>query len=164
MPVPSHAATPVDVEVDYGSASSRGRPPDQAWLIRLRCGERAVIVTIGLRRIAAEHLADHIIEVLGPHTNSTARGVTAQQHPTTVLARSDATELVSVLEFLVGWLDADLDYTQLACPSTAPTPSRTSEPTPPASSAPSKEPTLRLDKHRSIVMQRSGPGIWGYPS
>lgn len=27
---------PVTVEVDMGSASSRGRPPDQAWLVRLR--------------------------------------------------------------------------------------------------------------------------------
>ena len=116
MPLQSHAATPVDVEVDYGSASTRGRPPDQAWLIRLRCGDRAVIVTIGLRRVAAEHLADHIIEVLGPHTNSSARGVTAQQHPTTILDRSDAIELVSLLEFLAGWLDADLDYTRARLP------------------------------------------------
>jgi hypothetical protein len=116
MPLQSHAATPVDVEVDYGSASSRGRPPDQAWLIRLRCGNRAVIVTIGLHQAAAEHLADHIIEVLGPHTNNTTRGVTAQQPPTTILDRSDAIELVSVLEFLVGWLDADLDYTRARLP------------------------------------------------
>jgi hypothetical protein len=115
MPFQPHAAAPIDVEVDYGSASSRGRPPDQAWLIRLRCGHRAVIVTIGLGRVAAEHLADHIVEVLGPHTNTT-RGVTAQQHPTTMLDRSDAIELVSLLEFLVGWLDADLDYTRARLP------------------------------------------------
>jgi hypothetical protein len=71
MSLQPRTSPPVVVEVDYGSASSRGRPPDQAWLIRLRCAERAVIVTIGLRRTAAEHLADHIVEVLGPHSSNT---------------------------------------------------------------------------------------------
>ena len=83
-------------------------------------------------------------------TGSTARGVTAQQHPTTVLARSDAIELVSVLEFLVA------GSTPTSTTPSSPAPPRHlhrrgPEPTPPASSAPSKEPTLRLDKHRSIV-------------
>jgi hypothetical protein len=101
------------VEVDYGSASTRGRPPDQAWLIRLRCDDRAVIVTIGLHRPAAEHLADHITEVLGPHTN--ANGDCAQQRPTT-LDPADTIELASLLEFLAGWLDADLEYTRARLP------------------------------------------------
>ncbi|MGH7744636.1 MAG: hypothetical protein ACREQ5_07450 [Candidatus Dormibacteria bacterium] len=57
---------PVTVEVDMGSASSRGRPPDRAWLVRLRRGHRSVVVTIGLSRVAAEHLADHIAEILQP--------------------------------------------------------------------------------------------------
>ena len=33
-----------------------------------------------------------------------------------MLDRSDAIELVSLLEFLVGWLDADLDYTRARLP------------------------------------------------
>ena len=41
---------PITVEVDIGSASSRGRPPERAWLVRLRRADRAVIVAIGLRR------------------------------------------------------------------------------------------------------------------
>ncbi len=109
MPLQPHAPTPIVVEVDYGSASSRGRPPDQAWLIRLRCGDRAVIPTVGLRRAAAEHLADHIIEVLGPHTTDTP----TQQHPTLEQA---TVELVSLLHFLADWLDADLDYARARLP------------------------------------------------
>jgi hypothetical protein len=55
---------PLTVEIDTGSASSRGRPPDHHWMIRLRRGDQSVIVTIGLSRIAAEHLADHIAEIV----------------------------------------------------------------------------------------------------
>ncbi len=56
---------PVTVEVDTGSASSRGRPPERIWLVRLRHGERSVITTIGLSRTSAERLAEHISVVLG---------------------------------------------------------------------------------------------------
>ena len=59
---------PIIVEVDMGSASSRGRPPERAWLIRLRRGHRSVVVTIGLSRIAANHLADRIAQVLQTDT------------------------------------------------------------------------------------------------
>jgi hypothetical protein len=59
-----HRIEPVTVEVDTGSASSRGRRPEHAFLVRLRRGERSVIVTIGLRREAAEHLAETIAEIL----------------------------------------------------------------------------------------------------
>jgi len=55
---------PVTVEVDTGSASSRGRPPDRSWLVRLRRGDRSVIVAIGLRRTGAESLAEKISELL----------------------------------------------------------------------------------------------------
>ena len=55
---------PVTVEIDTGSASSRGRPPGQAWLIRLRRGDRSVITTIGLSRSGAEHLAEQISDLL----------------------------------------------------------------------------------------------------
>jgi hypothetical protein len=63
-PIPS--AEVVVVEVDRGSASTRGRPPEMTWLIRLRRGEHCVIVAIGLSRGAAEYLAQHIADVLGP--------------------------------------------------------------------------------------------------
>ena len=68
--VPGNGPTPssdvVVVEVDRGSASTRGRPPEMTWLIRLRRGEHCVIVAIGLSRGAAEYLADRIADVLGP--------------------------------------------------------------------------------------------------
>ena len=62
------------IEVDTGSASSRGRPPDQAWMVRLRRGDRSVIVAIGLSRTGAEHLADHIAEVVHPDPADTHQG------------------------------------------------------------------------------------------
>lgn len=55
---------PVTVEIDTGSASSRGKPPGQIWLIRLRRGDRSVVTAIGLSRTGAEHLAEHINDVL----------------------------------------------------------------------------------------------------
>ena len=66
--------TPISVEVDMGSASSRGRPPDRSWLVRLRRADRAVIVAIGLRRHAADRLAEQLTDLLTndkeapPHT------------------------------------------------------------------------------------------------
>ncbi|MHB8506520.1 MAG: hypothetical protein ACYDEN_12510, partial [Acidimicrobiales bacterium] len=58
------AAAPVTVEVDMGSASSRGRLPEHAWLVRIRRADRAVIVAIGLRRRAADRLAEQLTELL----------------------------------------------------------------------------------------------------
>lgn len=55
---------PVTVEIDTGSSTARGRPAGQAWLIRLRRGNRSVITTIGLSRISAEHLAQKITDLL----------------------------------------------------------------------------------------------------
>jgi len=49
-----------------GSASSRGRPAERSWLVRLRRSDRSVIVAIGLRRPAAERLAAQLVELLGP--------------------------------------------------------------------------------------------------
>lgn len=63
-------AAPVSVEVDMGSASSRGRPPERAWMVRLRRGDRSVIVAIGLRRYAADRLATQIADLLGPTPHS----------------------------------------------------------------------------------------------
>lgn len=61
------ADTPVSVEIDTGSASSRGRTPDNAWLVRLRRADRTVIIAIGLRRNAADRLAEQIDDLLNPH-------------------------------------------------------------------------------------------------
>jgi len=57
---------PVSVEVDTGSASSRGRTPDKAWLVRLRRADHTVIIAIGLRRHAADRLAEQIDDFLNP--------------------------------------------------------------------------------------------------
>jgi hypothetical protein len=61
------SSQPLTVEIDTGSASSRGRPPDQTWMVRLRRADRSVIVAVGLSRTAAEHLADHITDVVHDH-------------------------------------------------------------------------------------------------
>jgi hypothetical protein len=64
-PQPATAAiSPITVEVDMGSASSRGRTPDRSWLIRLRHDQDSVIVAIGLARVPAGHLAAHIADFL----------------------------------------------------------------------------------------------------
>jgi hypothetical protein len=59
---------PTTIEIDLGSASSRGRPADQAWMVRIRRGDRSVIVAIGLRRHAAISLAEQIADVLDAPT------------------------------------------------------------------------------------------------
>ena len=43
-------------------------------MIRLRRGDKSVIVNVGLTRIAAEHLADHIAEIV--HDDQTEEEVT----------------------------------------------------------------------------------------
>jgi hypothetical protein len=53
----------VTVQIDTGSTSSRGRPPGQARLIRLRRGSRNVTTT-GLSRTSAERLAGQITNLL----------------------------------------------------------------------------------------------------
>ena len=55
---------PVIVEIDTGSASSRGRPPDRIWLVRLRRGDQSIITTIGLSRTSAVRLAQQITDLL----------------------------------------------------------------------------------------------------
>ena len=63
---PAHHAAPTTVEVDHGSASSRGRPPERTWLVRLRRADRSVVVAIGLSQTAANHLAERITDVIDP--------------------------------------------------------------------------------------------------
>jgi hypothetical protein len=63
-----HSETaPVTVEIDRGSASSRGRPPERSWLIRLRRGDRQVVVAVGLPHHGAQSLAEQIRELLHPN-------------------------------------------------------------------------------------------------
>jgi hypothetical protein len=59
------ADVPVVVEVDFGSASSRGRSPERAWMVRMRRGERSVIVASGLPRHGADRLARAIADLIG---------------------------------------------------------------------------------------------------
>lgn len=54
----------VIAETDMGSATSRNRSPERAWLVRLRRGERSVIVAHGLRRSAAERLVEQLSDLL----------------------------------------------------------------------------------------------------
>jgi len=54
------------VEADVGSTSSRGRAPGQAWLVRIRRGDQAVIVAIGLSRSSAEALTEKIAALMQP--------------------------------------------------------------------------------------------------
>jgi hypothetical protein len=56
---------PLAVEVEHGSASSRGRHPDRAWLVRLRRADRSVVVAVGLSRLAADRLAEQIADLAG---------------------------------------------------------------------------------------------------
>ena len=56
----------VHVEVDAGSATSWGRPPERSYLVRLRRAERSVVVAAGMTKSAAERLAGRAREVLGP--------------------------------------------------------------------------------------------------
>jgi hypothetical protein len=55
---------PVTIEVDLGSATSRGRPIERAWLVRLRRGDRTVIAAHALRRPAADRLAQQLTDLL----------------------------------------------------------------------------------------------------
>jgi hypothetical protein len=54
----------VRVDAETGSATSWGRHPDQAWLVRVSRGDRSVIVAWGLTRNTAEGLAQRIMAVL----------------------------------------------------------------------------------------------------
>ncbi len=63
---------PIVVEIDHGSTNAKRRPAGRVWMVRLRRGQRSVIVAIGLGRPSADHLAHQISDLLGP--GETARG------------------------------------------------------------------------------------------
>jgi hypothetical protein len=60
------AHEPVTVEVDHGSTSAKGRPAGRVWMVRLRRGERSVIVATGLGWPSADHLARQLTQLLSP--------------------------------------------------------------------------------------------------
>jgi hypothetical protein len=62
------------VEMDMGSATSWGRHPDRTWLVRVRRGDRSVIVAWGLNRAAAQTLAEQITAVIGDAAPKGAAG------------------------------------------------------------------------------------------
>ena len=55
---------PITVEVDFGSASSRGRRADKSWMVRIRRGQISDIVAVGLTRQAADAMAERISRVV----------------------------------------------------------------------------------------------------
>ena len=59
-----HNTPPAAAEVTMGSASSRGRKPDNAWTVQLHRANHHIIIAIGLRRPAADRLAQQINNVL----------------------------------------------------------------------------------------------------
>ena len=57
---------PLNVEIDHGSTSAKQRPAGRVWLVRLRRGDRTVIIATGLGRPSADHLAHQITQLLNP--------------------------------------------------------------------------------------------------
>ena len=76
-------AQPLHAEVDHGSTSARGRPPDRAWLVRLRRDNRAVIIATGLARSSADHLASKINTLLRPPDTEARHAQNVDTHDTT---------------------------------------------------------------------------------
>jgi hypothetical protein len=71
------------VEVDFehmGDNEPKGRPRGRVWLVRMRSGQREVVVAEGLGRPSADYLARQIAELLNTEadaaTESTALRVT----------------------------------------------------------------------------------------
>jgi hypothetical protein len=60
------ATQPLNVEIDHGSTSAKQRPAGRVWLVRLRRGDRTVIIATGLGRPSADHLAHQITQLLNP--------------------------------------------------------------------------------------------------
>jgi hypothetical protein len=57
----------VAVEVDHGSTSAKQAPGGRVWFVRIRRGNKAVIVNTGMSRVSAEHLAAEISCILSNH-------------------------------------------------------------------------------------------------
>jgi hypothetical protein len=90
-PSPSRS-TPAPPAPEHGHQTASG------WSVSA-APNRHVITTIGLSRTSAEHLAEHITDVLNP--------------PEETL---DVTELIALLEFYARWLNADIDHARARLP------------------------------------------------
>jgi hypothetical protein len=67
-------------EVDQGSSTSRGRPAERRWLVRLRRDQHYVIVAWGLTEHAAHHLAEAITTtILEPGTQTASDTTTTNK-------------------------------------------------------------------------------------
>jgi hypothetical protein len=59
-----HSPAPTVAEATMGSATSRGRHPDKAWIVKLRRGNNSIVIAIGLRQRDAHSLAEQINQLL----------------------------------------------------------------------------------------------------
>lgn len=54
------------MEVDHEPVEDGARPVGRVWLVRLRRGNRQVVVAAELGRPSADHLANQIADVVSP--------------------------------------------------------------------------------------------------
>ncbi|HYA69157.1 MAG TPA: hypothetical protein VED63_10530 [Acidimicrobiales bacterium] len=54
------------VEVDHEPVADDGRPVGRVWLVRLRRGQRSVVIAADLGRPSADHLAGEIAALITP--------------------------------------------------------------------------------------------------
>lgn len=99
---------PVTVEVDTGSATTWDRPPELAWLVRLRRADRSVIVAVGLSHTAAHHLAERITELVqtpdpAPATNDRPHQPRPNE-PTISIDQHHAEIAAAALQVLEDWM------------------------------------------------------------
>ena len=52
------------IAADLGSATSRGRRPENSWMVKVSNGEALVVMAWGLSRSGAEHLASRLAGVI----------------------------------------------------------------------------------------------------
>lgn len=71
----------VMAEVDQGSTTSRGRPAERRFLVRLRRDNQRVIVAWGLSQPAAQRLAEAITNLLSNPTSQVERHSLDGPHP-----------------------------------------------------------------------------------
>jgi hypothetical protein len=60
------------VEVDHAPTTDQSRPLGRIWLVRLRRGQRSVVIASELGRPSADHLANQIRELLSTKTRGGA--------------------------------------------------------------------------------------------
>jgi hypothetical protein len=64
------------VEVDHeGHGGDGQRPLGRVWFVRVRCGQREVIVANELGRPSADHLAGQLAAVIGPRSRASGGAI-----------------------------------------------------------------------------------------